>query len=86
MQFTTNYAIRSINYNEETHLTTVEILCEDTGEIFTGWALRNNEDVLDIKVGANIALARAVREMINTNIKDDIRNIDSYGGTFDFDI
>ena len=79
MQYTNNFSIISIKYDEHTRDTTVRIVCEDTGEIFDGIATRNPHDEMNIMIGANVALMRAIHTMIVTNIKDDMNNLVEYG-------
>lgn len=79
MKFTANYHILDISYEDISRVTTVRIVCEDTGEVFEGNAIRNPKDGMDIRLGANIALTRAVKEMVDTNIKDDLDNLIEYG-------
>lgn len=79
MQYTNNYHIISINYSDTTRVTTVRIMCEDTGEIFDGIATRNPHDDMDIMVGANVALMRAIHTMVVANLKDDMSRFVEYG-------
>lgn len=84
MTHSTNYSIISINYNEKKRTTTARIVCEDTGEIFEGRAHRYPEDNMNIALGTNLAVARAVRKMVNTALNDEITYIKQCGNDFQF--
>ncbi len=79
MTYSNNYSIIDIHYDEHTRLTAVRICCEDTGEVFEGHATRNPKDEMNIATGANVALIRAIHEMVKTNLKDDLFNLVEYG-------
>lgn len=85
MQFIANYHIVSINYREKTRVTKVEIVCEDTGEIFIGKAHRNKADKPNIQLGANLALARAIKKMVSTACDDEINTVKFYGSSLQCD-
>lgn len=69
MTYNLNYSIIKIEYNgKETRAT---ICNEETGEIFEGVARHNvQQDDCDIRMGANIALTRAIRQMVLTDLHD----------------
>ena len=75
MKYSVNYRILSINYSEKTRVTTVTIVNEDTGEIFYGRAHRLKYDELNISLGTNLALARAVKKLVLTDLADEERTI-----------
>lgn len=79
MQYTNNFSIISIKYDNDTRNTVVRIMCEDTGEIFDGISTRNPHDEMNIMIGANVALMRAIHTMVVTNIKDDMNMLIEYG-------
>ena len=68
MNYTINYDIHSIRYDG--HTTRVIIVNHDTGEVFTGTARRHPSDRTDIRIGANLALSRAIRKMMDTDMHD----------------
>ena len=51
---------------------------EDTGEVFEGHATRNPKDEMNIAMGANVALIRAIHQMVTVNLRDDLNNLVSY--------
>lgn len=73
MNYSANYRILSINYSEKKRLTKVTIVNEDTGEVFTGRAHRLKYDPLNISLGTNLALARAVKKLVLTDLADEER-------------
>ena len=68
MTYTINYDIHSIQYDG--HITRAVIVNHETGEVFTGMARRNPGDRHDIRIGANLALSRAIKEMVATDMND----------------
>lgn len=86
MQHISNYDLISIHYDARKRLTTAIIVCEDTGECFKGRAHHRKGDEFDIKMGSRIAVARAVKKMLMTDVEDDIQCIkDGYCFNFEFD-
>ena len=85
MSYTLNYHIESINYNEETRVTRVCIVNEDSGEVFYGEATRNPKDKMNIRLATNLATARAVRQAINSDLNDCEHYIEELGDEFQFD-
>lgn len=73
MNYSVNYRIISIHYSEKTRVTEVTIFNEDTGEIFKGRAHRLRYDPLNIALGTNLALARAVKKLVLTDLADEER-------------
>ena len=84
MTYSNNYSIISINYKENKRTTTARIVCEDTGEIFEGRAHRHPEDEMDIALATNLAVARAVKKMLLTNLRDDENMIIGLGDCLSF--
>ena len=84
MSYTFNYHINSVYYNETTRVTTVNIVNEDTGEIFMGQAKRNPKDKMNIRLATNLAIARAVRKAIESDLNDCERYIENWGAEFQF--
>jgi len=84
MNYTINYRIISIHYNDKKRTTLATIVCEDTGEIFYGKAHRRKEDALDISLGANLAVARAVRKMVIDDLAFSEKAIKDNGWEFNF--
>ena len=85
MSYQFNYHIISIYYNETTRVTTVNIVNEDTGEIFGGQAKRNPKDKMNMRLATNLATARAVRKAIESDLDDCERQIERYDEEFQFD-
>ena len=85
MTYKLHYHIISINYNDDTRVTRVGILNESTGEVFYGEAHRNPKDGLDISVGTNLAVCRAVRKAVLQDLADDKNSIIENGASFDFE-
>ena len=85
MQFIANYSIISINYREKTRVTKVQIVCEDTCEVFIGTARRHKDDKMNIQLGTNLALARAVKNMVSTMCDDEINTVQFYGSSLQYD-
>ena len=75
MQYSINYRILSINYSDKTRVTKVTILHEDTGEIFSGRAHRLKYDSLDISLGTSLALTRAIKKLVLTDLADEENTI-----------
>lgn len=84
MTYSNNYSIISINYKKKKRTTTARIMCEDTGEIFEGRAHRHYEDEMDIALATNLAVARAVKKMVLTNLQDDEKTIIDLGDCMSF--
>ena len=84
MNYSVNYSLISVTYNEKKRLTSARIVCEDTGEIFEGRAHRYPEDDMNIALGTNLAVARAVRKMVNTALNDEVSYIKEWGIDFQF--
>ena len=57
----------------------VEVTIKDntTGEIFTGHTACNPRDAFDLSLGVTIAEKRAIRNMIDASLNDDISNLAS---------
>lgn len=69
MTYNLNYSIIKIEYS---HNVTRATICNDeTGEVFEGVARHNvQKDECDIRMGANIALTRAIRKMMLMDLHD----------------
>lgn len=85
MTYKLHYHIISIEYFDATRVTTVTIVNESTGEVFSGSARRNPRDEMDVSVGVNLATLRAVRHAITQDLADDEDTIIEEGCCFDFD-
>lgn len=84
MNYSINYSIISIHHRASTRVTTVTIVNEDTGEVFTGNATRNPADEMNIALATNLATARAVRKAVITDLKDCENQIIEEGDEFQF--
>ena len=85
MNYSLNYNILSINYNERTRVTSVQIVCEDTGEIFEGHARRNPSDKMNIALAVNLSTMRAVRKAMLEDLRFAEQHILEYGSEFSFE-
>lgn len=85
MNYSLNYHIISIDYFDATRVTTITIVNEDTGEIFSGEARRNPADKMDIALAVNLATLRAVRKAVLEDLRFAKRHILEYGSEFSFE-
>ena len=84
MNYSINYSIVSVSYEEATRTTTVIIVNEDSGETFYGEARRNPKDKMNIALATNLATARAVHEAVTTDLQDSEESIIEYGDELGF--
>jgi len=85
MTYKLHYHIISIEYFDVTRVTTVTIVNESTGEVFSGSARRNPRDTMNASLGVNLATLRAVRKAMERDLTDDENTIVNEGSCFDFD-
>ena len=68
MRYEFNYEINQIHCDGKK--TRVVIVNSDTGEVFYGDARLNPADTFNIRIGANVALSRAITKMVTTDMQD----------------
>ena len=84
MTYNLHYHIISIEYFDATRVTTVTIVNESTGEVFSGSARRNPRDEMNASLGINLATLRAVRQAVLQDLADDKNTIIDCGSCCDF--
>lgn len=67
-----DFSIISINFDAKKRTTTARIMSDDTGEIFTGRAHLHPTNEINFKLGADIAISRALRKLAATVLEDEI--------------
>ena len=71
MKFNLHYSIYSVSYLEKSRKTLVAIINDSTGEIFVGTARKHPDDELNLQLGIDLALNRALQKATLTALKDE---------------
>ena len=71
MKLTLNYSILAISYRRASRKTEVAIVNDDTGEIFVGTARRHPDDEMNMHLGTDLALNRALQKAMRTALTDE---------------
>ena len=70
-----NYSIFAISYHHASRETSVAIINDDTGEIFVGTARKHPADEMNMHLGTDLALNRALQEATLVALKDEEREL-----------